>query len=411
MLNTKEIPRLQKSNPFAISYMILRIMNNPSNEQPAQVCIRKVAERLAPKASDIRHYVTSLVTLVVERQDVHSILIRERPWKTPTEEEFERHVQAAAVYMNHVWDVEKWGVPRTTSTLFGSCSALAARFGSTEMVELYLAGQITTNRCEMLPHASRQGRADMVRFIFDYATETVPWRFSHDRRIKIEHVALMRSLKTPSPKIWDFLMEVHKKYKIAPRRVRERWVFRFCCRSNWIAMALHLASRSANIISSRSWGYAADLIDDAADRGHTEILRAILSGRPTWYGDHLVKEIACSRYMEAVRLLQLRYSPGPRLLATAAWRGHGDVVQLFLEIGGDANEEDWRNKKPAIVHAIRHKNKRMFECLIAYGAVLPKGTMREDVLNEYRHLGPDSILAPFLHVFQNSQNLAEVSGS
>jgi hypothetical protein len=127
--------------PFIAAYLEHRIIREPDDGNPGLVCIRQVAERLTHDQETRCRYIVYLCALAVP--NIKSIFVpNQTNHKTIGPGAFKDHVQAAAVYMNHISDIERWEAPVASSSLFGSCAQLAATSGSTEMVELYLRQQM-----------------------------------------------------------------------------------------------------------------------------------------------------------------------------------------------------------------------------------------------------------------------------
>jgi hypothetical protein len=123
--------------PFAAVYLEHRVTREPDDGNPALVCIRQVAARLTYDSETRSRYIAYLSALAVP--NIKSVFAPNQPvYKAISQGTFEHHVQAAAVYMNHISDIERWEAPMTSSSLFGSCFQLTAASGSAEMIEVYL---------------------------------------------------------------------------------------------------------------------------------------------------------------------------------------------------------------------------------------------------------------------------------
>jgi hypothetical protein len=404
------LPRVDvRSLPFFAAYLEHRVRGEPKDGNPVLVCIRQVAERLTYQEEDTSRYITHLCTLVATGNSNH-ISPSNRPWKYISEQDFEDHVLAAAVYMDHLSDVERWGARHAYSPLFGSCFNLAIQYGSEQMVELYLRGRYVPNRCNALKFAARHGRADLIRFIFNYRIEKTPWTFDKNLRIKYEQTVLLGALSTPKPEIWDYIMEIHREYSV-PIDPSLNWLsFRTACKLGRTDMVRHLVRRFG-ITAPR---YGRLVILDVAQCGHVDIVKVLLDS-----GNHIpddtVRMAASNGHTATVRLLLTYGANFTGALVAAAEGGYFDVVKLLIEHGADSNENNSRvrtlgcdsnkvnrienprntNEKPlsAVAYAILAENERMLHYLLSHGASLPQGEMRDECVRRAKSRGIESMLA------------------
>ena len=381
-----------KLPPFTAAYLEHRVGKEPDDGNPALVCIRRVAARLTYDEESRRRYIVYLCALAVP--NIKSVFIPNQPvHKAMGLGTFENHVQAAAVYMNHTSDIERWEAPMTSSSLFGSCFNLAARSESAEMIELYLRQQILPYRSRALVQAAERGQANMVRFLYNYRSETYPWSYA-DVRVNASMYpsgcdALLQALSTPSPEIWDFVMQLLRENDVDISRGRNTDLL-IATQSGWTKMARH-------ILQHGIWGsslFVGHPIWHAAREGHLDIVRALLDYGAAVRSDTM-RGAALNGHLEVVRLLLASNANMTGAVVDAAKGGHGDIVELLLKNGGRANDYD--GELPAVAYAILAEHGRMLQCLLDHGARLPKGDLRDKSLKRAQQKGVDSMLSLLPH--------------
>jgi hypothetical protein len=262
--------------------------------------------------------------------------------------------------MDHVKDIKEWGTPRSACMLFGSCLALAAEFGSKDMVELYLQDSCRSNRCSALPFAARRGRAEMVRFIFSYRIEDWPWRFDHNVRSPNEIRALAEGFRTPDPQVWNYIVELHRHYEIPMFSGARTSVLTTCAQKGWTDMTRHLLAQGTDP-DMPVHQHTQAAIYYAAQAGHTDVVRSLLDWRARVRNKDVIAA-ASNGHLETTRTLLSRKTIITGALVAAARGGYGDVVKLLLDHGADANEVDY-GELPAIGYAIINEHGAMFRSL------------------------------------------------
>ena len=376
-----------KLPPFTASYLEHRVTKEPDHGNPTLLCIRQVAERLAPDAQATRRYIVSLSALAASRVS-HVFSPYQPPWDPVSQSKFDEHVEAAAVYMNHDLDVDSWGPPKTCSTLFGACLDLAAQFGSEEMVERYLRDSHIGGRCSALPHAASRGRAAMVDFIFNFQIETSPWRFDRYTRSPNEFQALAKALITPDPETWDYIMETHRQYGLHVPASKQTSILLTSAQNGWTNMVRHLLQHGTD---PNSFGQTDDEtpLFFAAQQGHTDVVQSLLDGGAR-IQNNCIRVAASKGHVKIVQLLVARKSDITGAVVAAARGGYGDVVKILLKIGANANEED--GELPAIGYAIIAEHISMFRDLVQYSAHAPSPAIRETIVSRATKNGVESML-------------------
>jgi ankyrin repeat protein len=415
--------------PFLAAYLEHRVRGEPKDGNPFLVCIRRVAERLTHE-EDTNRYIMHLCTLIATSiyiEDHLLAMFRFRIAREPISgQEFEDNVHAAAVYMGHLFHVERCGARHARSLIFGSSFELAVQYGSEEMVELHLRGSYVSNRCNAFEYAARHGRADLIRFIFNYRTETTPWKFDENLQIKYEQKVLDRALKTSNPEVWDYLMEIHREYKLPISKFAALENFKKACSLGWTDMAHHLLSRCETFGPD---DYQEMLVSRAVEGGHVDIVKLLLDSSIKVPRD-AVRNAAAEGHIAIVQLLLTYGYDLTGALVAAARGGFFDIVKLLMENGADSNEghrqadsnchchiigecffssvglcesdkgDDSRDVKypsfmplSAVSYAILAEDERMFHYLLSHGASLPEGRVRDGCVARAKERGIESMLA------------------
>ena len=400
----KAIPLFPGTLPMARSYLAHRVNNEPRDGNRALVLIRQVAERLTTDSSETKRYISSLCNLTIEQLGYLPSPLSTRLRERFLGVNFEEHLHPAAVYMNHVSEIQAWGTPQATSPLFGSCYDLAARYGSKDMVGLYLQEDTIEHRRKALWAAAYHGRPDIVRFILEYLIDAKSgesrdyWATPDGQR------AIENALLTPTPEIWDYLLGEDGKVRLilerGMRSVRAmaKLVLRRSCARGWIETVRYLIGRAKEMSLPKNDRY----LHYAAFDGCTDIMQLLLE----WQGcsspeelKSLLSTAATRGHVKMVRILldhaiQMTGSVPEDLISGlvvgAAKGGFGDVVELLLQHGGDANED--KGEIPAIAYAVLLEHSRMAQHLLDHGARLPKEAKRAECLERAKLKGVESML-------------------
>lgn len=379
-----------KSPPFIASYIEHRVNKEPEDGNPALTCLRRVAQKLAGDPHTLQHYVASLCVLAAPNAE-QLFTTHHRPWKPIDDEEFQKHVQTAAVHLNKDAEIDVRRTTDTSSRFFGVCSNLAARSSSKALFELYLNSRFPTNRSSYLPRAAYAGRADLVRFIFNYQADLVPWRFDLNARRGREFLQLAKSLRTPDPEIWEFIMEIHRRYGIEVTPSIHISMLRNCAENGWVNMAQHLLEYGTdpNIFSDY---YKHPAIVVAAKKGHIDVVKTLLrwGAKPT---NSALRAAALHGHSEIVQSLLVHNCDVTGALVDSAKGGHFAVVKTLLDGGADVNEDD--GEMSVICYSILKEHIAMFKYLVEQGAKAPPLAMRVSCSNKAKEIGVESMLEFF----------------
>jgi hypothetical protein len=377
--------------PFSASYLEYHVNKESRHGISPLSCIRQVAERLSSNVQDTPRHVKTLCALAAPNAR-HIFSTHQSQETSISQEEIEAHIHAAAVYIGNLAAAKQWGL-NSFPRWFGDCTALTARSGSLEMLEQYLEkshqGAYKSNRCRLLSQVALHGRVEMVRFVYNYRIESTPWCFDPRSTSPFSEIkALVRALKTPNPEIWDYIMELHQQHGLRVRVTATDHLSR-CAQKGWGALARHLLELGTNPNVPQYRSTDETPIFFAAQAGHTDIVQALLDGGSRIH-DGAIRAAAEKGHFEIVQLLLTHGADIAGTAVLAAKGGYGDILQLLLKSGANANEE--HEGMPAIGYAILMEHERMFRGLLEAGAKLPTAT-REEIAKRARHAGIESMLA------------------
>jgi ankyrin repeat protein len=201
---------------------------------------------------------------------------------------------------------------------------------------------------------------------------------------------MIQALSTPSPQVWDFVTQRLRENDVALREDRHNRCLLNAAEAGWTQMVRHLLNHG---IPTRPPGakYKQETpIWYTAIAGHLESVQALLDHEATVPLDTM-KDAAFHGHIQVVRLLLAYNANMTGAVVHAAKGGNGDIVELLLENGGRANEDD--GEIPAIAYAILAEHTRMIQCLLDHGARLPKRKVRERCLERAKQQGVDSMLS------------------
>jgi ankyrin repeat protein len=384
------------------SYLSYRVANEPLNGNPLLNCIRRVAKDVFEK-QDVHNPELSTVEACIDticsslgtsagkspRRRFQEVFQRE---SSISEVEYERLLFAAAIRTDTLPIIQNCVTKdnqlllrldnlRSDNLIFGCYDELAARYGSKRVLEFLLTiGVPTINkglRARLFQFAIRPGRADIVRFLYDFKREEVPWGFGNPS--SSEAGILYNAQMTPSLEVLKFVHELHKLYP-NPRFLEWALVngLSLCARAGRLDTIAYLIRRGAHpegindmggpryigpIRCASVWGHVAVvefLLEQGADPSVT------IASAAEWGRTELVR-----------RLLNAGITP-VNALSGAAAGGYLVIVQLLLDAGVDANESI--GSESPLAGAIAKEQTAIFELLLERGADLhSKGTAEECV--------------------------------
>ncbi|KAI2476628.1 Ankyrin repeat containing protein [Pyrenophora tritici-repentis] len=238
------------------SYLEHWVNTEPRDGNRILVIIRQVAEHLTTEESETKRYISSLCKLAMNHDGFFRSLRNASVRECILKQEFETHLHAAAVYMNHVSDIQAWGIPESTSFLFGAPYDLAARYGSTDIMEPYLQHDIAQVDICALVAAAQKGRLDMVRFIFESHMDAKSDQWKSFWMTRNGQIRIRTMLITPNPEIWDYFLNERGKVKLTfdpsmaglcSMRQLSVCILSRCCRFGWTEMARYIIGRAKEI--------------------------------------------------------------------------------------------------------------------------------------------------------------------
>ncbi|KAH8727685.1 ankyrin repeat-containing domain protein [Phaeosphaeriaceae sp. PMI808] len=186
-------------------------------------------------------------------------------------------------------------------------------------------------------------------------------------------------------------MDLHRQYDlpIGPK-LHEFHLSNFV-KEGWFNMAQHLL-QNKRCPDGSLWrpSNAGSCILVAAKDGHCNMVQLLLE-HGAKIQDRIMVLAAGSGSLETVQLL-LDHNPRTTgAIAAAARRGYGDIVELLLKHGADADDAD--EYFPAIAYAIWAEHLNMFKCLVQHGAKALTPTTKELLVREAGEKGIVSMLS------------------
>jgi hypothetical protein len=382
MLDTRLSLEL-KPPPFAASYLEHRVIQEPEDGNSMLVYIRRVAQRLAIEQEPTPRCIASLCTLAA--QNIRVVFSStEQPGEAITQEDFDHHSQAAAVYLNRL-SIESLEETEVEPAIFGSCFELAFRFGSLRMIEKHLKDPYGRKRVFGFSRASRHGRGiAIVQYSFNYSVDD--WTGHFDREVaNFEYVQLGHAMKTPDPDTWEYVLDLHRRFNIETRPSRHTYHLLICARKGWTKMARRLLDYGTNPNGSES-PETEHPTCAAASGGHGDMVQLLID-RGAKIPPDATKAAASYGHLEIARLLLSHDAHIEGALVAAARSGYGDTVRLLLEHRANPNEE--HAGLPAMGYAILAEHATMIKDLREYGARPLTDAERMICLEEAKKAGMD----------------------
>lgn len=323
------------------SYVMHRVRNEPEGGNPGLVTIRKVIEHLQDEANPSSQAVMleSLCNLLLEKK---SNVFRIPPTGYPGDRygEFEDHLVIAAVYLGKTdvvkrWLGEKYDGAFPYSWIFGLAVVIAQRHGDMDMINFFLSAarglQIKAQRKSFFVAACGYGREDIFEEIFNFQIDTIPWPGLSEqelrRTIRNLEYPLVRAFMTPSIKILDYLLDLHKQ-KLPGRLLRI--MLEKCAQHGHVNMFRYILDKGAIPV--------ANTLYKACSYGHFEIVEALLHLN---IHHEAALEIAAQKGHGAIVKLLLDHNAwSAGALEKAAYHGRRDIVQLLLDAGMEFDSKE-----------------------------------------------------------------------
>jgi len=391
-------------------YLAHRVIHEPANGNPLLKCIQRVAKgvceigetgnpQLSTVEDCVRHICWPLGISTTRLKEIFE-------WKDEvTEEEYEKHLFAAGIQTNSVSIVRRCLAKNAQllpelryltayNSVFGQYERLAAAHAGEELLAYLMKfGTAVVDRhlrTAFFEGAARAGRADIVRFVYDFKREEVPWNFVGDPRI-YEHSVLYRAEDTASLEVLKFIAELRTLYP-NPDMYEELGAYSLkrCVamgRLDTVTYAVQLGAHPEGKKFMSPYR-SNEPIQTASRRGHIAIVDYLLA----LGADPKVAIVAAAErgHTELVdRLLKAGIAPADALPKAAAG-GYLDVVRLLLDAGVDANEVV--GSKSPLASAISKEHTAMFKLLIDRGADVHAAGVAEECVQRARRDGLESML-------------------
>ncbi|KAH3952998.1 hypothetical protein HBH53_036430 [Parastagonospora nodorum] len=374
------IPRIPY---FAGSYLARRVLSEPSNGLPDLLRIRAVAQKLHEadaEARSVPDYVHQLCLLVIRDQRPSTRLAQMlKASQVKDKSDSETHLYVAAYLTQTTTIVERWMAsarhPAQNSWMFSSINNHAARHSDERFLAALTTGSdkfpesAQERRVEMLCVVAEAGRLDAVQFIFNFATESLPWVFSRKRRPHHAYANewMLALMHTPSREVFEFLMEKRSLHCINREFGPAQYTrfLRHCAIEGWTKMAEHYLSLGASVegVGDRALcGEDRRPLLLACRRGHKDTIKMLLEHQ----ADNAVPALELAvgwGDLATVRLLLQHKAEFGDALALAVAKGHRDVVQELLDHGADIKI----GSRPLLAYAIEHENVALFRLLVERG--------------------------------------------
>jgi hypothetical protein len=324
-----------------------------------------------------------------------------------SKDEYEGFVLAAAIRTNTLATVQRCtemnpqllsrigtNGQEGSNLLFGYYDELVAKYANQGVLEwLLTTGVPVLNRqlrTRLFERAAQYGRADIVRYLYEFRSKEVPWNFVPDpvpvqdspappvtvgrvpklfgwgeEESKQEFSVLYKSLRTPSLEVLKFvegLLELHQ-YPGLKGKSYEYSISDNCITTGRVDTAAHFLRLGASVECYVD-------IEAAAGRGQVAMMELLVAHGADATGA-MRPSVRCGHAKLVKRLLQMGVPIPAGALASAAASGHWDVVQLLLDAGGDPNDKGNYPRSPLLsplMSAIKREHTEMFQLLVERGA-------------------------------------------
>jgi hypothetical protein len=270
------------------------------------------------------------------------------------------------------------------SGVFGTARNYAAQHGEHFMIKAVMEScsvyDILHMRRSMLQSGAEAGSIDVVRQVWNSATDEKPWEFVRGGRTcdaKLNESRL-RSIDTSSKDVFEFLMD-KRRIHCTTREFGAKEYTEFlnrCATKGWTEMAAHYLDLGADVN-----GFGPEAYDDGRDiplinackKGFEAIVELLLA-RGADTSNPVLESAAEQGNLSIVRkLLDYGAEFGEALLAAAA-KGWGDIVQELLDRGALVGN----HLQALLLSAIEQEHTSMFKLVVQRnGNIIDPVTMSE----------------------------------
>ncbi|KAH6873357.1 ankyrin repeat-containing domain protein [Alternaria rosae] len=293
----------------------------------------------------------------------------------------------------------------TTSCLFGEYNELAGRYGNEELLEYLMTSGtpdiVPKMRSRFFGFATRAGRMNIVRFLYNFRSAEWPWDFECDadgNRRPLENILDGGH----NPKVWDFVetMRIAKGLPPASYDTVDIKLYN-CAKIGYLDIVSHLV-RIGEYANGDRTSILHIAVKYASERGHVAIVQLLLDNGAN---PNITLEGAARRgHGKLVQILLDRgVNPSEalvdagryctahaKLLANVERGPYLDVVRLLLDAGVDVNESI--GKDSPLAGAIAAEHTSLFEFLLERGADLHSPGTAEECMRRAKKDGLETML-------------------
>ncbi|KAF2649141.1 ankyrin [Lophiostoma macrostomum CBS 122681] len=398
-------------------YVAYRAKNEPLNGNPLLCCLRRVALDVIGtrevQGRDIEFLGSSPVDKFCAFWGRTSNIMRlEEVFQRKeevSEDEYRQTVFATALCIDDLalaqsciesdsQFLSKLGSMSASNALRGRYRILAARHGSVEMLEYLLVVTAGTSkvdkrlRRELFKTAARCGRTNVVKFLYDFKREEVPWDFGDwwsDDCNMLRHAQTTSSLQ-----LLVFVPGLLRTYlsKTYFGGIERQGALAKATIDNRLDTTVYIIHRGPNapVVNHIGLinGFNQGLIQCAAQAGNVAVAEHLIHHG----ADPKLAIFAASGHgqTEFVKVMLAAKQPTGLAMAKAAACGHWDIVRLLLDAGDDVNKTPGKNSP--LVHAIAREHAAMFKLLVERGADLHLDGTAQECVQRAHNDGLDSML-------------------
>jgi hypothetical protein len=388
-------------NKLILSYLAYRVAHEPTNGNPLLRCMRRVADVIEETGNHGNREPAAI------EDRIRNMLVTVRPqrlkdimhWESEvSESEYEKYLFAAGIRVNSFAIVRKSLAkntqlmseledPRSDNLIYGSYKRLVAVYGGREIMEYLMTYETPTVNSDLrlafFKDAARVGRADIVRYIYEFKRDEMPWSCMNS--------ALYHAQDTADLEVLKFVAELRELYCNPPvYRDRDEYWLAMCIGMGRLDTVKYAIQLGANPRGLTDMGHPRDNspMRTACMRGHTNIVEYLLTRGAS--PEQTVEMASEWGHFELVQRLLEAGIPPMHALSEASAGGYLDIVRLLLDAGVDPNET--MGPKNPLVGAIAKEHTAMFTLLIERGADLHAGGVAEECVQRARKDGLGSML-------------------